>query len=351
MRVVFGMNGHTFRSIIFYLIFVSTVMYFCSTVVSLRPRRISLIEIKPNVTGVPEEIKVDLHRSTQVNIPVVYTFFVENRNIHQANSELIPAYAWRTMTVTASFGNEVVLITSPNISLPNEAKGQGIGLYDIDSLETEDLRRFRQSYRPWGIKEPWERRNTERYFIISQYMKKEQLDLIFFADSDVVVLTKVSVDLLNKDRVCEGMLILQHNAPNMKWKTGDWVAWAGTSILTQPILDDFTHFANKMYHEDFIHWLELKRDNWPFVTDMSLWYLFVGASDKLWAVDWEWPNPYLPSTNKHVFCDIMDLGFSHLGGYEKKEGYNKITPTHKSIHFQGDRKSDALLLSTNDLAI
>lgn len=294
-----------------------------------------------NTSDLRERNTARLKNNNNSFIPVVYVFFVNN-----PDDILVPAYSWRTMTVTASHGNHVTLITSPRVELPPEAQSYGIRLYDISRLETEKLHLFRKRYKPWGIQEPWERQNTERFFVLARYMEIEGLPLVFYADSDVVLLVPVSTGLWgDHTRKCDSVLSLQHNGPIMKWGTGDWVAWAGSSVLSQTILKDFTNFAVAIYQDEFIKWLEIKHRNWPYVCDMSLWYLFVGTSDKKISKDWEWPNPNLPNTSQHHFCDILDFGFAHVGGYTKDENSGKIIPTHKSIHFQGGRKQDAFLMS------
>lgn len=278
---------------------------------------------------------------SDMDIPVVYTFFV---NDDGRTSSSIPLYAWRTMAVTASYGNRVVLITSSSIPLPDEILTHTVELRSMSEFYSEKLDLFRERYKPWGIKEPWERQNTERFFILEQFMKVEKLPLIFFADSDVAVLAKLSTALLNEHNDCDSLFSLQHNGPIMHWDTGEWVVFAGTSVLKRAVLDDFTQFVIELYQGDYIKWLELKRDNWPYVCDMSLWYLFAGASDGKLRMNWGWPNPNLPKTSQHRICDILELGFSHVGGYTKD--VNRIIPTHRSIHFQGGRKDDALLLTS-----
>jgi hypothetical protein len=48
--------------------------------------------------------------------------------------------------------------------------------------------RFREIYKPWGISEPWERVNMERFFYLRAYMRREALDSVWYLDSDVMLL-------------------------------------------------------------------------------------------------------------------------------------------------------------------
>jgi hypothetical protein len=224
------------------------------------------------------------------------------------------------MMISASRGNKVVLITFSRVVLPEEVRNLTIQLCSIETLETEALTKFIQYYKPWGLQEPWEQQNTERYFILAKYMKSRHIFMIFFADSDVAVLVPITHTLWNTSNVCDCMVSLQNNSLIMKWKTGDWVAWAGTSILSNEILQDFIQFATRLYQGKYVKLLEYQRDNWPYVNDMTLWYLFIGASDNELAKAWEWPKwpkHLLPNTTQYHFCDINSMGFVHQGGYIK----------------------------------
>jgi hypothetical protein len=41
----------------------------------------------------------------------------------------------------------------------------------------------------------------------------------------------------------------------MKWKTTDWVVWAGTSVLSRPVLDEFLEFVDAVYDEPYLQTL------------------------------------------------------------------------------------------------
>jgi hypothetical protein len=48
--------------------------------------------------------------------------------------------------------------------------------------------RFESKYQQWGMEEPWEQHNTERFFVLRHYMRMHNLDTIMYVDSDVVIL-------------------------------------------------------------------------------------------------------------------------------------------------------------------
>ena len=270
---------------------------------------------------------IPLALEARKTINIVYIYFMNN----ETNIK-IPEYSWNCMMFTARRNDNVVLITSALVETPTSS---GIKMYNINEMISEQLIEFRKVYMPWGMREPWERQNTERYFILAEYMRKMSLEKVYYADSDVALLNTIF-------DACDNSLSIRTNNPVMKWHTYDWVAWAGTSSLTLNVLTDFLQFAIDMYRPEFIKWLEFKRDTRPYVTDMTLWYLFIGASDASLAKEWDWPDVYLPKTNKHNFCDTLTQGFAHQGGYTMTDG--GVVPTHKSMHFQGDGKNHALLL-------
>jgi hypothetical protein len=291
------------------------------------------------------------NQSDKTLIPVVYSFFVngDESDTITDTSRLIPSYSWKAMMVTANHGNHVVLITHPSVVLP---KGNhAIELYDMSLLESDHLFKFRQSYMPWGLEEPWEQQNIERYFILAAFMEIEKVPLVFFADSDVVVVVPIISLVSDGHDKCDGLLSLRVDDKKMKWDRGDWDAWAGTSLLKKSVMDSFVQFAISMYQPEYISFLEFKRDNWPFVCDMTLWYLFVGASDNRLSRVWEWPDPRLPNTSMYSFCDITEIGFAHDGGYFKYDDiYGVLVKLMKnSVHFQGYKKRDISLIHTGSV--
>lgn len=278
--------------------------------------------------------------TTSALIPVIYVWFAND------DATEFPAYAQRCMTVSASNGNLVTVIASPRLSIPADAEKYGVKTYNINQLETNQLQVFRSRYRPWGASEPWERQNTERFFLLSRYMELESLTLLFYADSDVAVLIPISSQKwVRQSPECDGWVSLLSNFQDMSYHSMFWAVWSGSSLLRHDVLSDFTDFAIDIYQEQYIHILEEKRTKWPYVCDMTLWYLFVGASNTELARKWSWPYLQLPNTTQHVFCDILNHGFAHTGGYIKEVSNGELIPLQNSLHFGGSTKNDALLLS------
>lgn len=265
-----------------------------------------------------------------LSIPVVYIYF--------SNGAPSSDYVWKTARISLSQGNSVVLITDIK---EQQLYHPGFRLLDIQLFidANNDLKLFRSVYQPWGLKEPWEQQNTERYFVLLRFMEREMLPWVFYADCDVAVLTRVDL-LMKPNENCDAIVSLHHQAPIMQWSTTDWVVWAGTSLLSYGVLKDFIEFVPQTY-QYHLPVLEYKRSNAPYVCDMTLWYLFAGKAEPSLAKRWGWPDPAgsltLPVTG-HAwrFCDILEYGFDHHKGYLS----NKSLQEWKSLHFQGDGKTE-----------
>ena len=263
-------------------------------------------------------------------IPVIY--------LHRPNEgNGIPDYLWKTMTISADKGNFVILITYSSVIVP---AGSHIHTFPIESLETDSLITFRKIYRPWGLREPWERENFERFFLLQRYIEISGFQWIFYVDSDVILLSKVSSDIISLE--CDSIVDLELNHERMKWNTLYWAVWAGTALLQDKVLEDFTQFINKLYLPEFVDLLNEKKEKAPFICDMTAWYLYVGRSDSSLAAQWDWnKNLSLPSTRHWKFCDSQSLGFDHQHGHLSENA------GLKSIHFQGGAKQDVFNFQTN----
>ena len=203
-------------------------------------------------------------------IPIVYVFFSDQLNDDH--------YQWNTIRAGLFFKNNIIFIAGKGIHIPSDILGK-IELVDFQSLETERLKSFRKLYTITSgktLREPWERQNMERFFILYELMEIKNMSYVFYADSDVVVNTRLELNLL-KTQKCESMLSL---VPEQKWTDMLWVAWAGTSILQKSMLIDFLEWAPNMYMPKPFQLLETKFTKQPYICDMNLWYLFLAKNGK-----------------------------------------------------------------------
>ncbi len=264
-------------------------------------------------------------------VPVVYIFY--------SGGSGVPEYAWRMARESLRRSNSVVFISDVEDSPIRDPRFRLVPLAGLIEGNAR-LFQFRQAYQPWGMQEPWERQNTERFFVLSEFMRREGLEWVFHADCDVAVLAPVS-DLI--DRRCDALVSLQKNADSMQWSRTDWVVWAGTSLLSRGVLEGFGEFVIETYQRHLAV-LEHKRAHAPFVCDMTHWYLFSGRASPVLASRWGWPeNPDLPRVgHEWRVCDILERGFDH------KHGHLLGSPPEggwRSLHFQGEAKAgvDAVL--------
>ena len=236
--------------------------------------------------------------------------------------------------VPKCISRSVVPITLLTMGAVKSNSVAGIDLEHEPMIKNDPARlQYIMKYRPWGISEPWEQHNTERFFVLRQYMAMKDLDVMVYIDSDVVVLDG-SIRTLPKG--CDAVLSLQGDKLGlMQWKTKDWVVWAGSSVLSKGVLDDFLQFVDKIYEEPYLDTLRDKRDSAPYVCDMTLWYLYTGAASPELAQLWGWPaDPNVPTVPRKRFCDGHVYGIDHQHGHLRDGGKGL-----KTIHYQGGEKS------------
>jgi hypothetical protein len=177
-------------------------------------------------------------------------------------------------------------------------------------------------------------KNLERFFFLeAPGMRKKQIDNVFYADGDVTVLATRNATIV-RPAECDGLVSM--GGGGMKAPGYDWLAWAGSAILSQRMLADFLSFAVEIYEKaEYTAVLEEKCIKKKYVTDMTVWNMFIiVATDPSLAEVWKWnfTKHSLPE-RKHFsyrFCDGQIFGFDHSRGYERGNMSNLL-----SVHFQG----------------
>ena len=168
---------------------------------------------------------------------------------------------------------------------PPDLAGAGIERWDIANLnQTSELSSFRATYRwKWGRRDPregfaWAQRSFERWYILLEFMRRSRKTVVAFGDSDVVMLMPLTRSLLHGR---DALLCV----PNQSHASLHWVAWTGTSILTVDVVKEWVSFTNALYAQPDgapgVEVLHGKRTQRPFVSDMTLWYLFLLAANAL----------------------------------------------------------------------
>ena len=87
--------------------------------------------------------------------------------MHKADAIEADHYVWSTIRQSMSQHPDVVLLSNASMAPP-----AGVVTAPLPP-DDEDILRFRSIYKPWGIKENWERENFERFFYLRAYMRRE----------------------------------------------------------------------------------------------------------------------------------------------------------------------------------
>ena len=183
----------------------------------------------------------------------------------------------------------------------------------------------------------------ERFFYLQYFMEVRGLDRILYFDSDAAMMSQVDATLT--DPTCDGVLPM-HDRIGQSKSVADyaWSIWIGTgSVLSTAVLSDFNTFVVKAYETNSSHnVLRTKFEKKPFVTDMTLWYLYLIASSQLFREEYAHDQhlmlmQQLPPTPQHVFCDTAKVGFSDLQYVKwKRLGYHrKKRGRPRNIGFHG----------------
>jgi len=271
-------------------------------------------------------------------IDIIYIHFCFDSEQH------IPDYLEYALKISAFYNNKIHLISNkfPENYISN------VQYHYINHYAQSDFHnKFKKSYLPLGLSEPWEQHNFERYFVLQSFMEKQNLNWVFYADSDVIILKTINTSLLQL--TCDSFLsfgVDKIPENGNSWDTTMWFAWAGTSFLRLDILQAFTAFTTDFYTNATYHpILQFKDKTLPYVCDMTIWYLFVGSIDNKLAQEWSWKSSFLiPPVKTHGnICDINQLHFDHMHGHLKPNYENILS----SVHFQGNQKNEIKKLYYN----
>lgn len=258
--------------------------------------------------------------------PVVFTYFT--------SSAILPeSYVWVAIHQALRHHADVVLISNAtSVRLPVSLVGRA-SLVDMAPLISASPRllAFHNAYQPWGLKEPWEEENFSRFYVLSTFMAREGISYAFFGDTDVALNAPIPIPPFAG---CDAMVMFRDRDASYD-DPFNWMLWAGTSILSRGVLEDFTAFVLQMYAEPYLSLLRRKRDAAPFVCDMTLWYFYVAAADPSLRAKWHVSVP-LPSTPPRRFCSSAKFGYNNMIG-DLDNGL-QCPPPIRSIHFQGSSK-------------
>ncbi len=210
------------------------------------------------------------------------------------------SYIWSTVRLTIDQGNAVVLLIERGVVLPSDVSGCLADRADISALANSSaaLKQLGDVYTRGAqaaagqlgkLREPQERRNLERFFLMHEYMRRKRLKYAMLLDSDAALLGR-SVDILawmrpsttNESHCTSAVVGVDSSSMGMS----SWSSWAGTSLLSRHTLSGFLKFAVALYEPRTMAAIaragKLKQPQ-PFRQqywhDMLTWYLFAVAAD------------------------------------------------------------------------
>ena len=275
-----------------------------------------------------------INASREGRFPAVYVHF-------GATHLQYDHYLFVALTQAVRYHDDVVLIANASaVNLPAELTNR-VQIVDARTFDSDEAtKRFRDVYLPVGIgREPWERENIERYFVLAAWMRLERVRWVFYADSDVAL--NGTIPSLYNFSACDAIVSMRplSHAHELEWKRLEWIVWAGTSILSLPVLENFVSFTIQLYTQSRFVELILTRstlNHMPF-TDMAVWYLFSAASMPAFRGKWH-VHAGLPAVPHAQICDAESLSiwFNYQISDIDDDCSGQIWRT---IHFQGERKS------------
>lgn len=287
----------------------------------------------------PRNIVMQKHFS----VPVVY-FQMQNR-IPEAH------YLWEAICSSLQYDNHVVLVTNARVlKIPAQLRNRFEVFTFNETLEAErnqGLTKFLSLYRGgWGYKEPYERICIERFFFLEVFMEARGFGHIFYMDSDATLMSKLEVS--DFPHGCEALLPMKASTGPTNFHDYGWSLYIGLgSMLSKAVLSDFTPFVSKLY-ENSSDVLEEKFEKRPYVTDMTIWYLYAIAASETFreesaAVASRNFTDRLPATTQRQFCDARNAKFVS-NGLRLWQWQIRKNQTHsgkklpRNIHFQGANK-------------
>lgn len=181
------------------------------------------------------------------------------------------------------------------------------------------------------------------------------IERVFFADCDVAVLVNITQVYYTNYATCGSVLSLESQTV----ESHKWVAWIGSSILSQQVLEDFVIFAKQMYSNQYVGVLQEKRIKRPFVCDMTIWYLFAASAGVFPDAKEKLTLPQVSTTSADLCAGQIPRNgghFDHLHGFELpgfninaigqafyQHGVDGWTQLY-SLHFQGGGKDKIHIL-------
>jgi putative methyltransferase (TIGR04325 family) len=180
----------------------------------------------------------------------------------------LPDYLFRSINQLLKYSNEIVLITDADLTIP------GVEVVNSSSYD-ERVNAFESVYIHMSTNEPnFEKICIKRWLILASYITKNNIDVCYYSDSDVMVYANVN-DVYPKYQRYDAVYTLPHYQENKRW-----TASGCCSFWKRETLQGFSNFIIESYIGDR---LENLKEKWLYhqkhnllggVCDMTLLYLF-----------------------------------------------------------------------------
>lgn len=239
----------------------------------------------------------------------------------------------------------------------------------IENLKNDDVKTFTENYvHMSSCSYQFEYLCFIRWFVLYEYMVRENLDYVFHLDSDVMVYTRlddIADSYLPRYQAC-------YHVPEQEYAEKRWMAGAGCSFWTRAGLKNFILFVIEQYALK----IDDLRDKWRWhnehsvkggICDMTLLYLFyLKNKDKIGNVARSIEEGYCFDLNfnsgdnyfKQEYKTIRSVLFNNIKKitFQNNLPYGMNVKANKSIvfynlHFQGRSKIFMFPYYTGDKSI
>ncbi len=231
-----------------------------------------------------------------------------------------PDYLKWSLLQVKLFNSDITLIGD----LSNKYHEKTVKYTLIDNLKSEDAKRFKGIYQHFSANNyNFEVFCFERWFILLEYMKQNNLERIVHLDSDVMVymnLNKLVIDELTKYQA-------SYHVPNQEYSGMRWIAVPHISFWTRAALQSFCDFIINQYTSG----IEELKSKWEWhkiskvgggICDMTLLYLY-------YIKNTERIGNLAPTNEVDGF--VFDLNINSGENYFQDEFKTKYAPLFKKL--------------------
>jgi hypothetical protein len=196
-------------------------------------------------------------QTERMSIPVVYIYF-----------GAIPEYMLLSIDSAYEWNKNIIVITDTDFNYKK------VRCYNVNNYN-QGLAQFQSVYKHMCSNSyEFEKRCIDRWFILRNFLKQENIDVCYYTDSDVMIYDDISATYINYKEY-DAAFTLTESQKNYRWAAAPCCSYWKISILGR-----FCDFVMEIYSTEKIKVLEEK---WNYhqqnnilggICDMTLLYLF-----------------------------------------------------------------------------